>query len=206
MVTSESPCLAGSGQVVGKGTSENENSRDGVESNNTARTDSLGEDPDVRVARSIVQGGIKVSDHEHVTDQEDKTKETVHEVGVDHSPGHSLSGVLDLLSQVSNTIRTDTGVDGRDLTNHKGQTSRVPATAIGNLGEGHLSGVPGVEGPEDDNDGKEAKNVNHQHDVLEQRHSLGAVHVQCPHQNGDGNDYECTLPVGGRVVRVHDSG
>jgi len=106
VVTSESPCLTGSGQVVGQSTGEDKNSRDSVERDDTARTDGLGKDPDVGIARSIVERGIEVSDHEHVTDQESKTDDTVHDVGVNHSLGNGLSSILDLFSQVSNTIRT----------------------------------------------------------------------------------------------------
>lgn len=106
VVTSESPCLTGSGQVVGQSTGKDKNSRDSVERDNAAGTDGLGKDPDVGIARGIVECSIEVSDHEHVTDQENKTDNTVHDVGVDHSLGNGLSSVLDLLSQVSNTIRT----------------------------------------------------------------------------------------------------
>lgn len=135
MITSESPGLARSGQVVSQSTGKDEDSRNGIESSNTTGPDGLGEDPDVRVI--FVEGSIKVGDHEHVTDQEGETDQTVHKVCIDHSLGNSLSGILDFLSQVSNTIRTcevckryvmymaryvlltNASIDGRDLTDHQ---------------------------------------------------------------------------------------
>jgi hypothetical protein len=54
----------------------------------------------MRVAGRIVQGRIKIGDHEHVGDEEDYAQGAVHEIGANHRTRDGLAGVLDLFSHV----------------------------------------------------------------------------------------------------------
>jgi hypothetical protein len=57
---------------------------------------------------------------------------------------------LDLLAHVGGSIRTDAGVDGTDLSYHKGQTHARPATAVGELREDNRGGIARCQNPEHD--------------------------------------------------------
>ena len=59
---------------------------------------------------------------------------------------------LDLLTHVGGSVGTDAGVDGTDLSYHKGHSHARPATAIGELGEDHGGGIARCQNPEDDDD------------------------------------------------------
>jgi len=125
------------------------------------------------------------------------------------TPHHGLRqldrGILQLLTHVRTSIRTDEAPDGRCQTNKSAETVRAPATAIVKFGEDLVSRCVIGHDPEDDQEGEEAKDVSEENDSFGQWQVVGAPDVERNDQEGECEHEQCDLPLG-RECRVRVSG
>ena len=104
VVAGKGPGLPRSGNVVRDGTGKDHEQRNDAEHVDTGKGGGVLVDPEDRIARRVVQGGVHVGDAKQVGGEHDDAEDAVKDIAPEHGPGYRDSRVSNFFGDMSRRV------------------------------------------------------------------------------------------------------